>query len=344
MDSGSDGGSFWQKLSRVFHLKNVDHVEQAIIEASQDGELHAAEGHMLLSVLRLDDLQVQDIMTPRTDITGVDGSAMLPEAIEAILASGHSRLPVYLDNRDNIVGVLYAKDLLRESITPSGLNKVVSTVMREPFFVPLTKNALELLNELRSRKIHMAVILDEYGGTSGLITIEDILEEIVGEIEDEHDTPKEEEINLLDGGSAEIAGRAYLVNVNKALGINLDSDEVDTIGGLLSHIAGCMPEQGQQFDLDAFRFTVQEADSKQVRKVLAQPLDALSNSSVALAPREINAETGAAVKPATPESFNAEPAVKPGAPKAQGANTETVSAMSDTQNASTPAGAAEPKE
>ena len=273
MDSASEGGGIWQRISRLFSGKNMDQVEQAIIEASQDGELQAAEGSMLLSILRLDGLQVQDIMIPRTDICSVDAKETIAAAIKTILASGHSRLPVYLDNRDNIAGTIHAKDLLREAITPLNLEKPVSEIMRPAFFVPPTKNVLELLNEFRTRKTHLAVILDEYGGTFGLVTIEDVLEQIVGEIEDEHDTPKEADIIVHEDSTASLSGRAYLEDINAELGLNLVSDEVDTIGGLLSHIAGRLPRAGEDFVLSGMRFIIKEADYKRVEKIFAQPLD-----------------------------------------------------------------------
>lgn len=266
----SEGGSLFSRIGRLFSSKNQDAVEQAILDASEDGEIEASESSMLLSILHLDDLCADDIMTPRTDVHAVEASRSVAEAIELILKYGHSRLPIYKGNRDNIIGIVYAKDLLREAMHPENLKKSVSGIMRQAFFVPETKNVLELLNEIRARKTHMAVIIDEYGGTSGLVTIEDILEEIVGDIEDEHDAPKEADIVALDDGSIKLSGRAYLDDINEALGTNLDSDEVDTIGGLLSHIAGRLPEPGDKFAVGGLIFTVQEADTRQVHSVLAR--------------------------------------------------------------------------
>jgi magnesium and cobalt transporter len=277
LESDSDGGNFFNKLGRLFGGRNTDPVEQAIIEASQEGELEEEEGSMLLSVLHLDDIKVEDIMTPRTDIHGVDSTASVASAIEQILEYGHSRLPIYQDNRDNIVGIIYAKDLLREAVHQDNLHKPVSVVMRQPFFVPETKKAMELLKEFQARKTHMAIILDEYGGTSGLVTIEDVLEEIVGDIEDEHDAPKEADIVFLDDGDVRLSGRAYLEEVNEALNLKLDSDEVDTIGGLLSHIAGRLPLPGERFTLNGRLFIVEKADSRQVHSVFAPAPDSGEN-------------------------------------------------------------------
>ncbi|MDR2504218.1 MAG: hemolysin family protein [Deltaproteobacteria bacterium] len=274
MDKDSEGSSFLNRLGRLFAGKNATHVEQAIIEASQEGELAAAEESMLLNILHLDDLKVENIMTPRADIKGTEAGTSVAEAIARILECGHSRMPIYQDSLDNIVGIIYAKDLLREAAPAGNQHRPVTEIMRQPFFVPETKNAMALLNEFKARKTHMAVILDEYGGTSGLVTIEDVLEEIVGEIEDEHDAPKEAEIVPLNDGSVKISGRAALDEINQALGINLESDEVDTIGGLLSHIAGRLPQAGENFTLEGRVFTVEKADKRRVYSVFAHPMPA----------------------------------------------------------------------
>ncbi|MEG6507026.1 hemolysin family protein [Nitratidesulfovibrio sp. 1201_IL3209] len=271
---GESGSPIWSRIARLFHGRTNDSVEQAIIEAREDGELDAEEGSMLLNILSLDDTQVQDIMTPRTDIDCVEVDNPLAEVIERIVASGHSRIPIYRDNRDNIVGVVYAKDLLRCFVDPTGCATPVADLMREPYFVPETKNVYELLQEFRSRKNHMAIVLDEYGGTSGLVTIEDVLELIVGDIEDEHDTPRDEDIVVLDGENYQLSGRALLEDLEE-LGISLDSDEVDTIGGYLSMLAGHVPQAGEAFDLAGRRFEVVEADAKQIRTVRVGPLEAV---------------------------------------------------------------------
>lgn len=276
---GPEGGSLFSKIGRLFSNKNSDAVEQAIIDASQDGEIEAAESSMMLSILHLDDLCAEDIMTPRTDIHAVEAASSVAAAIEQILQYGHSRLPIYKGNRDNIIGIVYAKDLLREAMHPENLKKSVAGITRQAFFVPETKNVLELLNEIRARKTHMAIIIDEYGGTSGLVTIEDILEEIVGDIEDEHDAPKEADILILDDGTAHLSGRAYLEDINDALGIKLESDEVDTIGGLLSHIAGRLPVAGDEFTLEGRVFAVQDADTRQVHTVLVRNQDGQTDAA-----------------------------------------------------------------
>ncbi len=260
----------------MFHGRHLDSVEQAIREAGEEGELDQQESSMLLRVLSLDDLQVQDIMTPRTDIVCVPHSADIREVAGVIMDTGHSRLPIYHDNRDNIIGVVYAKDLLKY-MADGETAGTVDQSMREPFFVPETKNVLDLLQEFRTRKTHLAVILDEYGGTAGLVTIEDVLEQIVGEIEDEYDAPRREEITPQENGWL-VSGRAYLEDIEEKIGLKLESDEVDTLGGYLSHVAGRVPRVGEEFSFSGARFTVQDADPKQVRLVRVETIEDQSSS------------------------------------------------------------------
>ncbi len=268
MDGGSDS-TLWSRMAKLFRRGDDESLERAILEARADGEVAADEESMLLSILRIDDLQVQDVMIPRTDIDCVPSETSLAFAAQCIVDSGHSRIPVFHDTRDNIIGILHAKDLLRDIINPTKVHTVVDGIMREPFFVPETKGIRELLQEFRTRKLHIAIALDEYGGTSGLITIEDVLEEIVGDIEDEHDAPKEEDIRDLGNSSYELTGRAYLEDLEE-LGIEIFSDEVDTIGGYLSLQAGHVPVEGEIFLINEWTFTVIEADVKFIRRVLAE--------------------------------------------------------------------------
>ncbi len=268
MDGDSDSSSIWRKISRVFHPKATDSVEQAIREASEEGELDEEEGSMLLSVLELDELQVQDIMTPRTDIACAPVESTIREVAEIIIATGHSRIPLYRENRDNIVGLVHAKDLLLHSLDAAGQERSASAIMRDPFFIPETKNVLDLLQEFKLRKSHLAIILDEYGGTAGLISIEDVIEQIVGDIEDEHDTPRELDVSPLEDGTYLVKGRANLEDLAEEMEVEIESDEVDTIGGYLSHLAGRVPKTGESFFAAGAKFTVKEADAKQIHTII----------------------------------------------------------------------------
>ena len=273
MDGGTEGHStIWSRLSRLFGHDDQESLEKAILEARAEGEVEPYEESMLLGILRFNDLQVQDTMIPRTDIDCVPDDMPLQEVARIIVRSGHSRIPVYKDTRDNIVGILHAKDVLSSLLEQGDDEPSVSTVMREPFFVPETKSIRTLLQEFRARKQHIAIALDEYGGTSGLITIEDVLEEIVGDIEDEHDAPRQEDIRPLGENVYELTGRALLEDLED-LGVDLDSDEVDTIGGYLSMEAGHVPGPGERFTLRGWTFTVLEADRKLIIRLRMEPAD-----------------------------------------------------------------------
>ncbi|WP_374291121.1 hemolysin family protein [Desulfovibrio desulfuricans] len=273
MDGGTEGHStIWSRLSRLFGHDDQESLEKAILEARADGEVEPYEESMLLGILRFNDLQVQDTMIPRTDIDCVPDDMPLQEVARIIVRSGHSRIPVYKDTRDNIVGILHAKDVLSSLLDQGEQIPPVFKVMREPFFVPETKSIRTLLQEFRARKQHIAIALDEYGGTSGLITIEDVLEEIVGDIEDEHDAPRQEDIRPLGENVYELTGRALLEDLED-LGVELDSDEVDTIGGYLSMEAGHVPGPGERFTLRGWVFTVLEADRKLIIRLRMEPAD-----------------------------------------------------------------------
>ncbi len=274
MDSGSSGHStsIWSRLGQFFSHDPEESLERAILDARREGEVEAEESSMLLGILRFNDLKVQDTMTPRADIDCVADDMSLREVAAEVISSGHSRLPVYHDNRDNIVGVVHAKDLLGCLAGSRQLEDPASTIMRDAFFVPETKRVSSLLQEFRSMKQHIAIALDEYGGTSGLITIEDVLEEIVGDIEDEHDKPADDEIKEMGGGVYEMSSRVYLEDL-AALGPKVESEDVDTIGGYLTMEAGHVPAAGEVFTLQGWTFTVLDADKKHIKRLRMQRAD-----------------------------------------------------------------------
>ena len=272
MDGGSES-RLWQALGNLFSKTTEEDVEKAIIDAREEGELEAEEGSMLLNILSLDETQVHEVMVPRTDITCADATTSIGDLVELIVESGHSRIPLYEENRDNIVGLIYAKDLLIHLYDPSLRDTPLVSFMRKPFFVPETKIVTELLQEFRTRKQHIAIAVDEYGGTSGLITIEDILEEIVGEIEDEYDAPKMEDIRITEDESFIITGRAELEDVSEELDILLESEQVETIGGFLSELAGHVPQANEKFTISGYDFTIEDADAKQIRLIRARRTD-----------------------------------------------------------------------
>lgn len=273
MDDPEGNSSIWHRLTKLFGRdRDTDEkLEQAILDASEDGEVEPDEKSMLLGILRFNDLQVHDTMIPRTDMDCIPVDTSLVDCAALIVSSGHSRIPVYRDTRDNIVGMVHAKDILPYFDSDERKSLTVAAIMREPFFVPDTKSTRTLLQDFRSRKQHIAIALDEYGGTSGLITIEDVLEEIVGDIEDEHDAPRKADIRPLDNNCFELTGRANLEDLTE-IGLALENDEVDTIGGYLSMLAGHVPAKGEVFSLDGWRITVTDADQKLIRKLRMEPL------------------------------------------------------------------------
>ena len=249
MDGGSDchssNGTIWSRLTRFFGREDDESLEKAIIEARADGEVEPDEESMLLGILRFNDLQVQDTMTPRTDIDCVPEDMLLPEVARVIVESGHSRIPVFRDTRDNMVGMLHAKDILSCLLDPKMADQPASAIMREPFFVPETKPIRNLLQEFRASKQHIAIALDEYGGTSGLITIEDLLEEIVGDINDEYD--EQEIVYTRDKNGAFIFEASTLLNdFYKITDIDEDTfqeveGDADTLAGLILELKGELP-------------------------------------------------------------------------------------------------------
>ena len=272
MDSNSDStSSLWDRIVGLFHKNREELLEKAIKEAREDGELEPSEGSMLLSVLRLDELQVQDIMIPRPDIVCAESEVAVSDVVDMITQTGHSRIPIYKETRDNIIGVAYAKDLLALLKDDFDISQPITKFIRPPYMVPETKKVKELLQEFRGRKTHLALAIDEYGGTSGLATIEDVIEVIVGDIEDEYDSPKISEIEMLEDGGLVLSGRAELEDL-ESYGIKVSSEEVDTIGGYLSLLAGKVPQAGEKFSIANRTFEVIASDAKQIQTINVSPV------------------------------------------------------------------------
>ena len=271
MDEGSES-KFWTMMKKIFGGKCDLPLEEAILEAKEEGELKSDEVTMLLNVLRLDQKQAHEIMIPRTDLVCAEVGDTLEEVAKLIIESGHSRIPIYKDNKDHIVGIIHAKDLLRYCLIDKSGEVALTDIIRPPLFIPDTKNIKEILFEFQSRKVHMAIVLDEYGGTSGIVTLEDVLEEIVGEIEDEYDRPRPKEIIKQSDGSYLVTGRTYLEDLNEQINLDLESEQVETISGYLCQLAGRVPQKGEKIVDDRYEYQVQDADAKHVRWVIIRKL------------------------------------------------------------------------
>ncbi len=237
-----------------------------------EDKLDEAERDMLEAVVEFRSTSVEQIMTPRTEINALEYTDDLDQVQSFINEHGHSRHPVYSENLDHIEGMLYAKDLLKWIINHGNNGKkfVLSEILREPSFVPETKTVRELLAQLLADQVHIAIILDEYGGTSGLVTVEDIVEEIFGEIQDEYEDPEDTVSVVIDqeASAAEIDARTDIDDANdelETLGIELpESDDYDTVGGFINTVLGRIPEQGEAFDHESLRFEILEAEPTRV--------------------------------------------------------------------------------
>lgn len=244
--------------------------------SEEGGGVLEAERDMIVGVLESNHTQIRDVMVPRVDMVAVALDDPLDEVLEQVTVSGFSRIPVYEDTVDNIVGILYLKDLLTHWDGRDRIN--VSQLMRGAYFVPETKKTNELLRELRHLHIHMAVVVDEYGGTAGLVTIEDLLEEIVGEIQDEYDADEEAEIVELADGCWLVDARLPIDEISELIGRELPDDEVDTIGGLAYLQAGRIPTPGEVIDLSdwGIQLVVAETIRQRITKVRINQIPAES--------------------------------------------------------------------
>jgi putative hemolysin len=248
------------------HEEFLEDLEQHRMEGTFDEE----EQEMIENVLELSESRADEIMTPRTDLVAIDVDADLPAVLEAIKKAGHSRIPVYEENIDNIVGFIYAKDLLAEiGKDPKGF--CLRDRMREAYFVPETKPLRALLHEFQNQKLHIAVVLDEYGGTAGIVTLEDILEELVGEIADEYEETAPESIKEVDERTIEVDARTYVDDLNDEYELNLPEDEdYDTIGGFVFSRLGYVPKTGEHFDYRNLRFTIASAEARRINRITIQ--------------------------------------------------------------------------
>jgi len=242
---------------------------QAATEGRAEGAVDAEEVQMIQSVMEFGETHVGEIMTPRTDIFALRVDTPLTEATRRIVEAGHTRVPVFQGDLDNIIGVLYAKDLLQraQGTAPAKLRDI----MRKPFFIPETKPLDDLLREFKNRKVHMAVVLDEYGGTAGLVTVEDLIEEIVGDISDEYDRSAPALMKAVDDKMAEVDGRLPIDDLNDAMGLSVPEDEdYDTVAGLVFFKLGYIPSVGETLDAYGATFTVLEADERRITRLRVQ--------------------------------------------------------------------------
>jgi magnesium and cobalt exporter, CNNM family len=249
---------------------STEELKLLVERGGEQGILEAEEEQMIHAVIELGDRRVHEVMVPRIAIAAVPAQASIDEAIGTIVEHGHSRIPVYDESVDEIVGILYAKDLLPFLRESAGPRPELRSLLRAPVYIPESMTVDDLLHEFQRRKVHIAIVLDEYGGTAGLVTIEDLLEEIVGEIQDEYDVEEPMVVQLSDD-EARVDGRASVDDLGDLFDTELgleDEDEYDTVGGLIYHRVGGIPSPGDQIVVDGLTLTVESTDGRRVGKVL----------------------------------------------------------------------------
>jgi CBS domain containing-hemolysin-like protein len=247
-----------------------EEIRTIVSEGHREGLIEEEAREMIEGVIELRGAVVSHIMTPRTEMHMLQANTSWEEVVESVIDSGHTRVPVYDKTRDDVIGILYSKDLLPELAKPADeARRPLTALLRKPQFVPETKAVDDLLQWFQKSRTHIAVVLDEYGGVSGLVTIEDVLEEIVGEIDDEYDQQSEVKIRKIDDDSCEALGQAHIDEINETMGFDLPEEEdFDTIGGFVFAEFGRVPAVGESITWqDAVRVTVLEASRRRVNRV-----------------------------------------------------------------------------
>jgi putative hemolysin len=257
-----------KKSSAISHedlseLARIGHERGTIIE-EEHGLIH--------SLVSFRSLAVHEIMTPRVDMTAVSEDTQFDELLDIITSAGHARIPLYKDDLDQITGIIYAKDILPLLKDPEKRTDLsLASIARKAMFIPATKMISRLMQEFQEKNMHIAIVVDEYGGTAGLITLEDIIEEIIGEIRDEYDI-EEDQIQNINDSSWIVLGKLPIDELNELLGLEIRSEEDDfeTVGGFILNYAGDIPKEGYNFKYDGYKFTVKEILKKRIQKVLIE--------------------------------------------------------------------------
>jgi len=264
-------GGFGAGVARQAQI-NTEELKLIVERGGETGVLEAEEEQMISAVIELGERRVHEVMVPRTDMTALPVTSTIDDAIDAFIREGHSRIPVYKESIDEVVGVLYAKDLL-PFLKAGGSKPDLRKLLRAPLFVPESMLVDDLLHKIQGRRVHLAIVLDEYGGTAGMVTIEDLLEEIVGDIQDEYDVEEPLTVRISDD-EARVDGRASVEDLADLFNVELraleDADEYDTVGGLIYHRIGGVPRPGDRVELieQGLTLTVEVTDGRRVGKVL----------------------------------------------------------------------------
>jgi len=281
MSNGVEAKSWFEKISQALtgEPKNREQLVELLRDSEQRNLLEADSLAMIEGVMQVSEMHVRDIMIPRSQMEIVNRDASPEEILPAVVKSGHSRFPVIGENRDEVDGILLAKDLLSYFAAGEGAKFEIRDMMRTPIFIPESKRLNILLTEFRSNRNHMAIVVDEYGGVAGLVTIEDVLEQIVGEIEDEYDIDEDTFIKKYSNEHYSIKALTPIEEFNDYFKASLNEDEFDTIGGLIMKAFGHLPERNEKTSIDGFQFTVMRADKRRIH-LLKMTLDDTSYSNL----------------------------------------------------------------
>ncbi|SNB44996.1 hemolysin family protein [Geobacter sp. DSM 9736] len=276
MDDGPSrkNQGLWELVNRFVSGRRKiteEEIHELMDAGEEEGLINEEENEMIRAIFTLRDTVVREIMVPRTDMACISVDATVREIISQIIGCGHSRIPVFDGTVDNIVGLAYAKDLLKYW----GMNDaaiVLRKIMRPPYFIPEAKNLEELLQEFRKKRVHIAIVIDEYGGTSGLVTIEDLLEQIVGDIQDEYDLEEEWLVEEPEG-SVLVDARLPIEELEEYFDIQIEREKFDTVGGLIFHLTGKIPKAGEEVSNHSIVMTVLQADERKISKVRIRRLE-----------------------------------------------------------------------
>jgi putative hemolysin len=266
-------------ISRIFgsdtlvNLVTEEEIMTLVHASHSGGIIEAEEKDMIASVLQLGESSARELMTPRIDIVALDVEDTIMQALSAFVESGFSRIPIYEESIDSVIGLLYAKDILTVLKNRDDLeSQTIRELLRPTYYVPETKRADALLKELQEKNVHLAIVVDEYGGTSGLITIENLIEEIIGDIRDEYDFAEEEEFVAVGDGTYLIDASMDLDDVNNLLDCSIDTGDADTLGGYIYFVLGRVPRADETVSSDILSMTIKSIDGHRIRKVAVRKI------------------------------------------------------------------------
>ena len=261
--------SFFRRKPDTLPESDLERDFQDLIDQGEEqGLLTPEQGDMIQSIFEFKDTVVREVMVPRTEMIAVETGVSIQTIIDLTLEHGHSRLPIYKENPDNIVGTLHVKDLLPYWHLPPD-QPIPSEIIRPATFVPETKKIVHLFRELKMEKVHMAIVLDEYGGTSGMVTMEDIIEEIIGEIEDEYDR-QEPRLRTLENGRIEVDARLEIEEFENYFNLKIEEKSYETVGGLIIHLLERVPEVGEKIHFQGLEMSILDADKRRIRRLMVE--------------------------------------------------------------------------